>query len=157
MIHVEDVKGIIKLVVQSPIQDFSLEYESVKLSFRKESGSRAEVMSLDSSVNVDVQQRIPFQSVPEGVESPTSEEATPTLQKVISPMVGIFYASPDPSAVPYVQVGDRITEDSVVGVVEAMKLFTDIQAEMAGEIAEILVENGQLVEFGQPLFLVRSF
>lgn len=71
-------------------------------------------------------------------------------------MVGTFYASPSPDAEAYVKKGDKVKEDSVVCIVEAMKLFNEIEAEVNGEIVEILVENGQLVEYGQPLFLVKA-
>ncbi len=71
-------------------------------------------------------------------------------------MVGTFYASSSPDAPPYVMVGDRVSKDSVVCIVEAMKLFNEIEADVEGEIVEILVNNGQLVEYGQPLFLVKA-
>lgn len=75
--------------------------------------------------------------------------------EIPSPMVGTFYRSPSPDASPYVEVGDRITKDSPVCIVEAMKVMNEIKAEVEGEILEILVQNGEPVEFGQPLFLVR--
>jgi acetyl-CoA carboxylase biotin carboxyl carrier protein len=76
--------------------------------------------------------------------------------KIISPMVGTFYKSSSPESPAYVQVGDKVNGDSVVCIVEAMKLFNEIEAEVTGEIVEILVEDGQLVEYGQPLFLVKA-
>lgn len=78
------------------------------------------------------------------------------LHKIVSPMVGTFYAAPAPDADPYVKVGDQVKEDTVVCIVEAMKLMNELEAEVEGEIVEILVENGQLVEYGQPLFLVKK-
>lgn len=71
-------------------------------------------------------------------------------------MVGTFYRKPNPDAEPYVKVGDKVNSDTIVCIVEAMKLFNEIEAEVEGEIVEILVEDGQLVEFGQPLFLVKT-
>lgn len=71
-------------------------------------------------------------------------------------MVGTFYSSSSPDTPPYVSVGDRVSKDSIVCIVEAMKLFNEIDADIDGEIVEILVNNGQLVEYGQPLFLVKS-
>ena len=70
-------------------------------------------------------------------------------------MVGTFYHSPSPDMDAYVKVGSKVSNDSIVCIVEAMKLFNEIEAEVNGEIVEILVKNGQLVEFGQPLFLVK--
>ncbi len=75
--------------------------------------------------------------------------------EIPSPMVGTFYRSPSPDASPFVEVGDRITKDTTVCIVEAMKVMNEIKAEAEGEILEILVQNGEPVEFGQPLFLVR--
>lgn len=71
---------------------------------------------------------------------------------VNSPMVGVFYASPSPDAAPYVTVGSKVKKGDVLCIIEAMKLMNEIQAEKDGEIAEVCVENGQVVEFGQPLF-----
>ena len=70
-------------------------------------------------------------------------------------MVGTFYASPSPDADAYVKAGDKVTGDSIVCIVEAMKLFNEIEAEVNGEIVEVLVKDGELVEYGQPLFLVK--
>lgn len=89
--------------------------------------------------------------VQEEVEAPSEEG----LVEIVSPMVGTFYAAASPEADNYVAVGDRVTETSIVCIVEAMKLFNEIEAEVNGEIVDILVEDGQLVEYGQPLFLVR--
>jgi acetyl-CoA carboxylase biotin carboxyl carrier protein len=75
--------------------------------------------------------------------------------EIPSPMVGTFYRSPSPDASPYVEVGDRIGKDSPICIVEAMKVMNEIKAEVEGEILEILVQNGEPVEFGQPLFLIR--
>ena len=75
--------------------------------------------------------------------------------EITSPMVGTFYRSPSPDASPFVEVGDRVSRETVVCIVEAMKVMNEIKAELEGEILEILVQNGEPVEFGQPLFLVR--
>ena len=104
--------------------------------------------------------------------SPSATEAAPTsttgsrpadsgaagsagLVEVKSPMVGTYYASPSPDAKPYVQVGDRVGPDTDVCIIEAMKVFNNIKAETSGTIEKILADNGQAVEYGQVLFLVR--
>lgn len=71
-------------------------------------------------------------------------------------MVGTFYAAPNPDSPVFVQVGDKVGDESIVCIVEAMKLFNEIEAEIKGEIVEVLVKDGQLVEYGQPLFLVKA-
>jgi acetyl-CoA carboxylase biotin carboxyl carrier protein len=86
---------------------------------------------------------------------PTDTGAAAGLIEIKSPMVGTFYASPSPDARPFVQVGDRVSPDSDVCIIEAMKVFNNIKAETSGTIASIQAENGQAVEYGQVLFLVR--
>ena len=82
-----------------------------------------------------------------------SDENTVAIK---SPMVGTFYSSPAPDAEPFLHVGDAITEESVVCIIEAMKVMNEIKADIAGEITEILVESGEMVEYGQPLMRVRK-
>jgi acetyl-CoA carboxylase biotin carboxyl carrier protein len=77
------------------------------------------------------------------------------LHKITSPMVGTFYSAPEQSAAPLVKVGERLKADTVVCVLEAMKLFNEIEAQVSGEVVGSLVQDGQLVEYGQPLFLVK--
>jgi acetyl-CoA carboxylase biotin carboxyl carrier protein len=89
-----------------------------------------------------------------GAGAITDEDAG--LTPIKSPMVGTFYAAPSPDAKPFVSVGSRVDEETDVCVIEAMKVFNNIKAETAGTIAKILVANGQTVEFGQVLFLVKS-
>jgi acetyl-CoA carboxylase biotin carboxyl carrier protein len=76
------------------------------------------------------------------------------LVEITSPMVGTFYEAPSPEADPYVHVGEQVDENSVICIIEAMKVMNEIKAEVEGKIVEILVENGQVVEYGQPLFLI---
>jgi len=80
----------------------------------------------------------------------------PPTEEIPSPMVGTFYRSPSPDAAPYCEVGDRIQKDTVVCIVEAMKVMNEITADVGGVILEILVQNGEPVEFGQPLFVVSQ-
>ncbi|MEZ5977125.1 MAG: acetyl-CoA carboxylase biotin carboxyl carrier protein [Planctomycetota bacterium] len=80
----------------------------------------------------------------------------PGVVAFTSPMVGTFYRSPSPDAAPFVDVGGKFTEDTVICIVEAMKVMNEIRPEFRGEIVEVLVENAEPVEFGQPLFLVRK-
>ena len=84
----------------------------------------------------------------------TAEEPAVTGTPVTSPMVGTFYRAPNPGAEPFVKVGDRVEVGQTLGIIEAMKLLNEIEAETAGVIKEICVENAQPVEFGQPLFII---
>ena len=90
-------------------------------------------------------------------EAPAADDAPERRgTEIPSPMVGTFYRAPSPDAAPYVEVGDRIEKDTVVCILEAMKVLNEIKAEVAGEILEILVQNGEPVEYGQPLFLISG-
>lgn len=88
--------------------------------------------------------------------SPAAAPAEEYIKQIRSPMVGTFYAAPDPDSPPYVKVGDMVGVDTTVCIVEAMKVFNEIPAEVAGKIVAVLVENGEPVEFGQPLYKVDT-
>ncbi|MFD1018704.1 acetyl-CoA carboxylase biotin carboxyl carrier protein [Thalassobacillus hwangdonensis] len=170
MMKVQEIRELIKLIDQSQIDEFSYENEGTKVSMKKAGG---QVVTSVAAPQAAPQQPAP-QANPE-VEQPAApapqqpaaeqpkEERTEAPSKgadydeeVKSPMVGTFYRSPDPDSDPFVQNGDKVKPDSVVCIVEAMKLFNEIEAEVSGEIVEILVEDGELVEYGQPLFRVKS-
>ena len=88
--------------------------------------------------------------------APSAESEVPSnLRQILSPMVGTFYRAPSPDANPFVKVGDRVSEETVLCIIEAMKLMNEIKAETAGRIVKILVENAHPVEFNQPLFLIE--
>jgi acetyl-CoA carboxylase biotin carboxyl carrier protein len=88
--------------------------------------------------------------------APANDPAAARIEgtEVVSPMIGAFYAAPEPGAPPFVEVGDTVTPDTTVGLVEAMKVFTAVSAGSHGVVREVLVENGQLVEYGQPLVVL---
>jgi acetyl-CoA carboxylase biotin carboxyl carrier protein len=98
---------------------------------------------------------------PAGAQAPTAAAAAPAaeaddkLLKIVSPTVGTYYESPSPDDPPFVKVGSKVEPSTIVCIVEAMKVFNQIPAEMSGTVVEILVKNGDSVEFGQPLFKVR--
>ncbi|NMH68667.1 acetyl-CoA carboxylase biotin carboxyl carrier protein [Bacillus sp. RO3] len=164
MLKIQEIREIIKLVDQSSVDEFTYEHDGSKIKLKKNNG--VTVTAQPQAVQA-VEEKKPA-AVPEApapVQAPSvSADEKPTaepkaedsnLHKITSPMVGTFYQSSSPEAGPYVKVGDKVDESSVVCIVEAMKLFNEIEAEVKGEIAEILVKDGQLVEYGQPLFLVK--
>ncbi|RXT04191.1 acetyl-CoA carboxylase biotin carboxyl carrier protein [Ammoniphilus sp. CFH 90114] len=174
MLKMYEIRELFKLVDQSSLQEFEYKAEDTRLRFKK---------AVPTQVNSDMtthQQVLPTAPAP-SVVPPISQtpktsqppvvtkneimEATPnqpkpkaeeTLQKIVSPMVGTFYRAPSTDAAPYVQPGVKVEKTTVVCILEAMKLFNEIEADMSGEIVEVLVENGQFVELGQPLFTVRT-
>jgi acetyl-CoA carboxylase biotin carboxyl carrier protein len=89
-------------------------------------------------------------------QSAEAVKAQPELHIIKSPIVGTFYSAPSPESAPFVRIGDHIEQDTVVCIIEAMKLMNEIQAEVSGEILKIYVENGQPVEYGQALFGIRT-
>lgn len=168
MFKIQEIREIIRLIDQSTINEFTYENEGTTITLKKNNGV-AISESIQRVVEEQPVESPPVQTVVKTVETPAKKDKTETakteepsletdetnLLKIESPMVGTFYAAPSPEEPPYVQVGDKVKEESIVCIVEAMKLFNEIEAETKGEIVEILVENGQLVEYGQPLFLVK--
>ena len=96
----------------------------------------------------------PPAAAPHGEETARAPAAAPHLKEIRSPMVGTFYKAPEPGAEPYIKVGNRVTPGQTVCIIEAMKIMNEIEAEVAGTVREISVEDGQPVEFGQVLFRV---
>ena len=88
-------------------------------------------------------------------DAPAESKESSNLREITSPMVGTFYASPSPEAPPFVSVGQEVTEDTVVCIMEAMKVMNEIKAEAKGVITQVMIENAKPVEFGQPLFKIR--
>lgn len=166
MFKVQELREIIKLVDSSSIDEFVYENDGAKLKLKKSNGIVTEVVVPTKETAPVVQPAAPV-AAPAVTEAPKVEEVKveehtapvnvddSSLHKITSPMVGTFYQSPSPDAPAYVKVGDKVGEESIVCIVEAMKLFNEIEAEIKGEIVEILVSDGQLVEYGQPLFLVK--
>jgi acetyl-CoA carboxylase biotin carboxyl carrier protein len=149
----KEIKRLIQLVESSQISHFSIEEEGVKVEIKKELAGPAQ----STQSYVLPQMTAPQAGVaPSPVEAaPAVEENDPSLIAVKAQMVGTYYASPNPESSPYVKVGDKISKGSVVCIIEAMKLFNEIEAEISGTIEKVCVDNAAPVEYGQDLFLVR--
>lgn len=162
MFKLSEIKEIIKLVDQTSVEELEIENEGMRLHIRKP--SKSEVVTVQTAPVMHTytqpavsQQSTASQPVVQAEVAPVQEvAASEQHHKITSPMVGTFYSSPTPDAAVFVKVGDRVNTKSVVCILEAMKLMNELEAEINGEIVEILVTNGQLVEFGQPLFLVKA-
>jgi acetyl-CoA carboxylase biotin carboxyl carrier protein len=168
LLKVQEIRELIKLVDQSSIDEFVYENEGSKIKMKKNTGTTVTAVQAVPQASVEVvpvaQPAAPAAVSAAPVQAEKQEAAnhvaaapadTSNLHKITSPMVGTFYGSPTPEADAYVKAGSVVTKDSIVCIVEAMKLFNEIEAEVNGEIVEVLVKNGQLVEYGQPLFLVK--
>lgn len=157
MFTISELKQLIEALDQSTVNELSLEQEGQKLKLKKQMTS-----SMAPSQQPIVYQASPEpQSVP--IQTQQEEEAAdlnisePAYDYVLkSPMVGTFYLQASPESEPYVRVGDVIGQNTTLCTIEAMKLFNEIEAEIDGEIVEILAENGELVEYNQPLFGIKT-
>jgi acetyl-CoA carboxylase biotin carboxyl carrier protein len=165
MMKVEEIRELINQVDQSSISEFTYEAEGTTITIKKEANKQSVISDLVSNESAPIKQ----ESVK--VEAPVQESsaepvtaASSTVEntkadydyEIVSPMVGTFYAKSSPDSEKFVSQGSSVDSDTVVCIVEAMKLFNEIEAEVKGEIVEILVEDGELVEYGQPLFRVKS-
>lgn len=142
----EQIVELIQAVSASSIGELNYEEGNLKISLKKEENKT--VLTSAEPVSCAVPKPM--------VVSETKAELPAADEKVIkSPLVGTFYAAPAENAEPFIKVGDQVQEGKVLGIVEAMKLMNEIESEFHGVIEKILVENGETVEYGQPLFVVR--
>jgi oxaloacetate decarboxylase alpha subunit len=142
----ELVKKIIKIAEEADISGLAVE----------QAGFRVEVKREKHIVAAVPQQVISQQSDLSAAPSKPKQEEEEGVMTITAPMVGTFYRSPSPDSSPYVEVGDKVEPGKTVCIIEAMKLFNEIESEIKGEVVKILVENGQPVEYGQKLFLIRK-
>ncbi|MEK3890780.1 acetyl-CoA carboxylase biotin carboxyl carrier protein [Bacillus sp. FSL K6-3431] len=163
MLKIQEIRELIKLIDQSDIEEFVFEHEGSKVEMKKNIvkqqvqpllpvAQAPTIQTVSQPLNIE-----PVATVTSGQVEAQGQSTVDTsnLHTVSSPMVGTYYESSTPDTPAYVQVGSGVKEDTVVCIVEAMKLFNEIEAEVEGEIVEVLVKNGELVEYGQPLFLVK--
>ncbi|CAM4508331.1 MAG: acetyl-CoA carboxylase biotin carboxyl carrier protein [Paenibacillus macerans] len=159
MFNLNEIKELIELVDKTSIQEVEIENEGARLCIRKP--GKSEIVQVQPQLAAAAPQNVPAAlAVAPAVNEPAAQPAKPAenaanLHTIASPMVGTFYRSSSPDAQPYVNIGDKVGEKTTVCIIEAMKLMNELEAEVKGEIIDILVENGQLVEYGQPLFLVK--
>ena len=148
---IKRIKQLIKLVEDSQISSLKLEEESEKIEISKASSSQ--VVTLPSAQPIAASPAL--EQAP--VTAPSAVQDAPKAsggKEITSPMVGTFYAQASPEDPPFIKVGDSVSEGQAVCIVEAMKLFNEIESDCSGVIEDVLVKNGDLVEFGQPLFRV---
>jgi len=156
----DDVLEILKLFEQSKFDFLQLEQGERKITVSKGGYAPA---GTGGARAASASSAVATASAPPQASSPAAQPATKAasssipdgLVAVTAPMVGKFYSAPAPSDPPYVEVGSKVAVGATVGLIEVMKVFASIKAETAGVIERILVSNGEFVEFGQPLFLLR--
>ena len=155
---IQDLQQLIEFLKEHGVAEFELEREDVKVRLKFAQPVAPVVAFTPSAVPVAVSAPVlapaPAAAVPlAGAVPATAEEG---LHIIKSPIVGTFYGSPSPGSPSFVSAGERVEKGQVVCIVEAMKLMNEIEADAAGEIVKMLVTNGQPVEYGQPLFSVRT-
>ena len=138
------------------ISDFELEKEDFKIKLHRTDGNKTDNVQIQNYLPPGTLQPAPIPvSEQPATETPKTESTVTKDPEIKSPMIGTFYRAPSPESDDYVQVGDHVNADSVVCIVEAMKVMNEIKAEISGVITEIVAENASAVEYGQPLFRVR--
>ena len=155
--ELKDIEAIINLVKKNDLAVFKLEKDGFKLELGVHHLSTPAVTS---ALPPQVLTAIPHNPSGESANLSSSVSSAASADKavykeIVSPMVGTFYTAPSPDSAPYIQIGQEITADSVVCIIEAMKVMNEIKAEISGTIIEALVENGTAVQFGQALFRVK--
>ena len=160
---IDEIKTIVKLMSDNDLTEFKIESEEMTLCLRR--AARQQAAPAPVFVPTAVPAAAPAVPIPAAVPVPepvkavapadTGHSAQDPAKVIESPTVGTFYRSSAPGAEPFVKVGSHVEADTTVAVVEAMKVMNEIKAEKSGVIKEILLENGQPVEYGQPLFVLE--
>ena len=149
---IKNIKRLVELVENADISHLSIEEDGIKIKIKKELGGSI----VPSPMSLPIPQVATSVATAEPVsvvaETPVSE--TEGLTPITAQMVGTFYASPNPESPPFVKPGDTISNGQTLCIIEAMKLFNEIESEVSGKIVKILVEDSSPVEFEQPLFLI---
>jgi acetyl-CoA carboxylase biotin carboxyl carrier protein len=155
----KEIQNLIKFVAKSGASEVKLEMEDIKITIKTGPGKTE--TTIVQQVPASVAQAPA--AAPAGIETDSSASSVPVMRakedtskfiEIKSPIIGTFYRKPAPDKPVFVEVGDVVNDDTIVCMVEAMKLFNEIEAEVRGKIIKVLVEEGTPVEFGQPLFLV---
>jgi acetyl-CoA carboxylase biotin carboxyl carrier protein len=164
-LDLKQIKQLIDLMQRSDLTEFAVEEEGFKIKIARASSSAAPVVVATPTVATAVPFPVP---APAAAPAPAQAPAAPAapapapggdeagIVYVKSPMVGTFYKAASPESKAFAEVGSKITETSVVCIIEAMKIMNEIQAEVKGTVVEILVENGSPVEYGQKIFKVKQ-
>jgi acetyl-CoA carboxylase biotin carboxyl carrier protein len=154
-VDLKDIKAIIDLMKKNSISEFEMEKQDFKIKLKRGPNGGASISQAEEPQSIAY-------AVPPAPASPpvlgalASSASLPGEAEIKSPMIGTFYRAPSPEAGHYVEVGTEVNPETVVCIIEAMKVMNEIKAEAKGVITQVLVENGKPVEFGQPLFKIHS-
>ncbi len=148
------LKRLIKMVENSGIAEFSVQEGDLKVKISK--NSKTAMHHEIYSPHIQPPHNVATSSVPVAATEKELMEKSTNLYEIKSPIVGTFYRAPAPDADPYIQIGDTVSEGTVLCIVEAMKLMNEIESDVSGKIIKILAENATPVEYNQPLFLIEK-
>jgi acetyl-CoA carboxylase biotin carboxyl carrier protein len=154
-VDIKDIKAIIDLMKKNSITEFELERQDSKIRLKRGlngGGSAAQSEDFSPAVQTPLQPAVAAPSPAPAAVAPLVATGEVDIK---SPMIGTFYRAPSPEAGNYVEVGTSVTPETVVCIIEAMKVMNEIKAEVKGVVTQVLVENAKPVEFGQPMFKVR--
>ena len=148
--EIEEIKELIELIQRSSVEEFEMEKSGVRIRIRKSLATGSVAVSPSAAQLSPVETETLAETTDEA-----DTEKKEDLYIFTAPIVGTYYITPKPDAEPFVQVGDLVSKSTVLCIIDAMKIFNQIESDIDGEIVAILVENGQPVEFGEPLFKIR--
>ncbi|MEM8885067.1 MAG: acetyl-CoA carboxylase biotin carboxyl carrier protein [Planctomycetota bacterium] len=153
---VRDLKKIVQIMNDNDLVEIEIEEEGKRLRLRKPDGSAAPVVTTVPAVApAAAPAAAPAPAAPAAGAPAAAPAEDAGLHTITAPMVGTFYSAPSPEADAYVQVGAKVGPESVVCILEAMKVMNEIKAECSGEIVKVCVQNAEAVEYGQPLYMVK--
>ncbi|CAM3793748.1 acetyl-CoA carboxylase biotin carboxyl carrier protein [Alicyclobacillus pomorum] len=166
VLKIGEIRELIRLLDETSLSELKLETDDMKLLLKKADAAPVSVPAAPVPVaTAPVPQPVvvqtpaaaptPAPSAPAADAASAADVVEENVHIITSPMVGTFYRAPSPDAAPFVERGAKVEPKTVVCIVEAMKLMNEIEAEVTGEVVDILAENGQLVEYGQPLFKIK--
>ena len=158
-VNMEELRELIALLRDNGLAELELENEGFRVRLRRESGSGTSYVAEPAPpapAPAPAAAAASAGPAHPGTQAATAASQDQDLHIIPSPIVGTFYRSASPTAEPFVKIGSSVEPESVVCIIEAMKLMNEIQAEATGEVVKIYVENGQPVEYGQPLFGIKS-
>jgi acetyl-CoA carboxylase biotin carboxyl carrier protein len=147
-VDIKDIKAIIDLMKKNSVTEFELEKQDFKVRLKRGNNGGSPIVYEESP-------GLPYSAPPSIAPLQTAALSVSSEQEIKSPMIGTFYRSPSPESGPYAEIGTEVNPDTVVCIIEAMKVMNEIKAEAKGVITQVLVENAKPVEFGQPLFRIR--
>ena len=157
--NLKEIQNLIRFVAKSGVNEVKLEMKDIKINIRNTAKEKNYLQSASLPVQQVAQTQpavdaVQSASVSQGQDGAVTEEIDDKYIEITSPIIGTFYRKPSPDKPTFINIGDEVQNETIVCIIEAMKLFNEIESEVSGKIVKVLVDDASPVEFGQPLFLV---